>query len=206
MQNIFDRVEKKYLLAENVYIQLIDKISEHIEKDKFFCNQINNVYYDTDNNDLLIKSMQKPVYKEKVRVRSYGTPTLDDIVFLEIKKKYNGVVNKRRVCLKLQEFYNFTQKGIIPKNNQEQITKEVVYYFNKYKLKPKVFISYDRFSYYDKENKNFRITFDSNLRSRNFDLNLEKGSYGELYNLYEKFYIMELKTLRCIAIMVRKSN
>lgn len=206
MQNIFDRVEKKYVLAENVYIQLIDKISEHIEKDKFFYNQINNVYYDTDNNDLLIKSMQKPVYKEKVRVRSYGIPTLDDIVFLEIKKKYNGVVNKRRVSLKLQEFYNFTQKGIIPKNNKEQITKEVVYYFNKYNLKPKVFISYDRFSYYDKENKNFRITFDSNLRSRNFDLNLEKGAYGELYNLYEKFYIMELKTLRCIAIMVCKSN
>lgn len=206
MQNIFDRVEKKYVLAENVYIQLIDKISEHIEKDQFFYNQINNVYYDTDNNDLLIKSMQKPVYKEKVRVRSYGIPTLDDIVFLEIKKKYNGVVNKRRVSLKLQEFYNFTQKGIIPKNNKEQITKEVVYYFNKYNLKPKVFISYDRFSYYDKENKNFRITFDSNLRSRNFDLNLEKGSYGELYNLYEKFYIMELKTLRCIAIMVCESN
>lgn len=107
MQNIFDRVEKKYVISEKQYTQLMEKIQPYIEKDKYFFNQMNNVYYDTDNFDLLRKSMEKPVYKEKVRIRSYGIPKPNDIVFLEIKKKYKGVVNKRRINLTLEEFYNF---------------------------------------------------------------------------------------------------
>lgn len=199
MQNIFNRVEKKYVLAQEQYIHLMKKIEPYIEKDKYYQNKINNIYYDTENNDLLIKSMQKPIYKEKVRIRSYGTPKLEDTIFLEIKKKYKGVVNKRRVSLTLKDFYNFIENGTMPMNVKQQISKEIMYYFKKYNLQPKVFVTYDRYSYFSKENKNFRITFDTNLRRRYEDLNLEKGDYGNLYN-NENMYIMELKTLGALPL------
>lgn len=199
MQNIFNRVEKKYVLAQEQYIHLMKKIEPYIEKDKYYQNKINNIYYDTENNDLLIKSMQKPIYKEKVRIRSYGTPKLEDTIFLEIKKKYKGVVNKRRVSLTLKDFYKFIENGTMPTNVKQQISKEIMYYFKKYNLQPKVFVAYDRYSYFSKENENFRITFDTNLRRRYENLNLEKGDYGNLYN-NENMYIMELKTLGALPL------
>lgn len=199
MKNIFNRVEKKYIISEKQYSELMKKIEPYLEKDKYFFSQINNIYYDTINNDLLIKSLQKPVYKEKVRIRSYGVPKIQDTIFLEIKKKYKGIVNKRRISITLDEFYNFIESGYIIKNNKTQISKEIEYYFEKYSLKPQVFIAYDRYSYNAKENKNFRITFDTNLRYRFKDLNLEKGDYGSLYS-NNKIYIMELKTLGALPL------
>ena len=206
MQSIFNRVEKKYVISEEQYNQLMKKIEPYIAKDKYFFNKICNIYFDTENYDLTIRSLEKPTYKEKVRVRSYGTPGNEDIIFLEIKKKYDGVVNKRRINLKLKDFNYFLDNGIMPSNVDKQISKEIIYCFNNYELQPKMFVAYDRCSYYDKDNKDFRITFDTNLRSRDYNLSLEDGDYGELYG-NEKFYIMELKTLGALPLwFVRAIN
>ena len=102
---IFRRVEQKYLLSKEQYIKLMDRISSHVEKDKYYKSTICNVYFDTTNSDLIVTSLEKPLYKEKVRLRSYGVPTIDSTVFLEIKSKYKGIVGKRRVSFKLKDFY-----------------------------------------------------------------------------------------------------
>ena len=194
---VFSRKETKYLLNENEYNLLMNKISYHLEKDKYFQSTICNIYFDTDNYDLIINSIDKPMYKEKVRLRSYNIPSKNDIVFLEVKKKYKGIVSKRRIEIKLSDFYNYYNKNII--NNSSQIMKEIDYLFKLYRLKPKLYLAYDRLSYYDKDNPNFRITFDTNIRSRDDNLKLDSNDDGQLY-FNEKMYIMETKTLNSLPL------
>jgi len=193
VQNVFKRVEQKYLLTEEQYLILQDVMDEYFEKDKFYKTTIYNIYFDNDNNDLIINSIEKPMYKEKIRLRSYGEPSIDSIVFFEMKQKYKGIVYKRRVDLTLKEYLKYMKKNIFPKDNI-QIMKEIDYYIKYYKLKPYIFVGYDRLSYYLKEDKNFRITFDTNLRSRTNNLKLKDSKDNKMY-FDSNMYIMEIKSL-----------
>lgn len=191
--NVFKRVEKKYLLSEDLYQKLFEKINNYITVDTYDFSTICNIYFDTDDYLLVNRSIEKPIYKEKVRLRSYGVPKKNSKVFLEIKKKYKGVVGKRRVSAPLKEFYTYFDIGKYP-NVDTQIMNEINYCFKFYNLKPKVFLAYDRYSYKGKDDSNFRITFDKNIRSRTDNLYLEKGDNGMLL-LDKNCYIMEVKTL-----------
>lgn len=189
---IFRRVEIKYILDDKEYNTIIDRLSSYIEKDKYYYSTIGNLYFDTDDDDLIIKSIEKPEFKEKIRVRCYGVSNEDSEIFFELKNKYKGIVGKRRYIMSLKEFYNFLDTGEY--NQNDQIMNEIVYHLNYYKAYPKIYIAYDRYSYKGIDDDNFRITFDSNLRSRRDNLKLEYGSDGELY-FDNPHYIMEVKTL-----------
>lgn len=148
---VFSRYEKKYLLTEETYLWLLEHISENMKLDKF--NQdgklynIANIYYDTENDALIRASIEKPIYKEKLRLRSYGVPEMNDKVFLEIKKKYKGLVNKRRTTLRLFEAYNLVEQGTDPGSQpyiNRQVLEEIKYFLKIYDLKPKVYLTYDR--------------------------------------------------------------
>ncbi|MBO5376126.1 MAG: polyphosphate polymerase domain-containing protein [Bacilli bacterium] len=196
-ENIFQRVEQKYVLTKDQKENLLKEIDEHIEKDKYFESTICNIYFDTKNNDLIINSLEKPTFKEKLRLRSYGTPNIYSDVFLEIKEKYKGIVGKRRIKLKLKDFYSYLKKKNYDETNQ--IMKEINYYFEFHKLKPSIFIGYDRQSYKGIEDAELRITFDNNLRSRKDNLRLEYGDFGELF-FDDDTYIMEIKTLGAMLL------
>ena len=202
IQTVFNRVEKKYVLTKLQAERLIKQISQNIKSGEYPYSKICNIYFDTKNCDLIRKSIEKPVYKEKVRLRSYGIPSKNDKVFLEIKKKFDGIVTKRRIALNLDDVYKYLENGIIPKAN-EQIFKELDYCFKKYNLEPSMYISYERYSYAGKEDENFRITFDTNIISRDYDLNLDKGEYG-LKLIGDNTYLMEVKALRKYATLVYK--
>lgn len=190
--NHFQRVEEKYLLTQIQKEELLRKIDSYIEKDKFFESKIHNIYFDTEDNDLIINSLNKPVFKDKFRVRSYGIPNLEDDVFLELKTKYKGVVGKRRVRMTLKEFYQYINYR--KRNTDNQILNEIDYYFQYYKLRPAIYIAYDRCSYKGRKEKNLRITFDTNLRSRRDHLRFEKRRRLTPY-FKENYYIMEIKTV-----------
>lgn len=197
---VFNRVEKKYLIDENIYGIFYELILPYMEADVYCTDgnfySINNIYYDTDTNELIRKSIDKPIYKEKLRLRSYGVPAMDDIVFLEIKKKFDGVVNKRRTSIRLSEAYEFLDSGIIPEKGEYlngQVVKEINYFIDVYKPKPKVFLKYDRKALFGKEDSDLRITFDKNIRTRRDNLRLEEGEEGELL-LEEGKILMEIKT------------
>lgn len=176
---------------------LFEDISKHLREDEYFESTICSIYLDNDNNDLIINSIEKPLYKNKVRIRSYGIPTLDDYVYLEIKSKYKRVVGKRRIRIKLRDYYKYIQEGIYDINNQ--IMREIDYLFKYYKLYPKMFVAYDRKSYIGIADENLRITIDSKLRSRRNNLQLEVGDSGD--NYFEKeYYIMEIKTLEAMPL------
>lgn len=200
--NVFRRVEKKYLLTKDEYKLLITKIKEFIEPDIYEYSTICNIYFDSDDYLLVNRSIEKPIYKEKIRLRSYGIPNKNQKVFLEIKKKYKGIVGKRRISILLNDFYEYIETGTIPKCNK-QIMNEIDYCFKLYKLKPKVFLAYDRHSYRAIEDKNFRITFDENIRSRLDNLYFEKGDNGNLL-MENGECIMEIKTLGSFPLWFTK--
>lgn len=192
MKEIFRRVEKKYVLSSQQKEELLAKIENRIVADSYGPSTICNIYYDTIHYDLIRNSMDKPLYKEKVRLRSYNVPKKDSKVFLEIKKKYDGVVYKRRIVATLEEIEAYLEEGEKPKCN-EQILQEIEYCFQHYKLEPMLFLAYDRVAFFERENEDFRITFDTNVVARDYDLRLESGIYGNV--VYDKdAYIMEVKS------------
>lgn len=202
MQTVFKRVEKKYVVNKEQKEFLLKILDDYIREDKYGKSTICNIYFDNEQDELINTSLEKPTYKEKVRLRSYGIPNLDSKVFLEIKKKFKGVVGKRRIVITLKEFYKYLEKGIFP-DCDKQIMREIDYCFKRYKLEPKLFLAYDREAYYFKDDDNFRITFDYNIRSRTNDLRLELGDSGRLL-LDEEVYVMEIKTLGALPLWFTK--
>lgn len=203
----FKRYEKKFILNQEQYDVLIPKLleymkpDEHCEFDKNY--SIYNIYYDTTNNDVIRHSISKPYYKEKLRLRSYSIPSsLDDKVFLELKKKINGIVNKRRVVLTLDDAYKFLTYGVEPICSNylnKQVIKEIKYYLEKNKVIPKVYISYSRKAFFAKDDKDFRLTFDSKIITRRDDLSLEDGNFGYPI-LDDGIYLMEVKILKAMPL------
>lgn len=192
-QTVFSRYEKKYLMTEQVYLALRKKLDPWMQVDQYGLHTICNIYYDTPDYALIRRSIEKPVYKEKLRLRSYGIPDLDSTVFLEIKKKCNKIVNKRRIPLTLQQAYDYVERGIRPEPDN-QILREIDFFLERYPLQRSVYLAYDRIAMFQKDNPDFRITFDQHIRSRNFAMGLEQGDSGKML-LPEGYYLMESKIM-----------
>lgn len=199
---VFSRYEHKYLLDRETYKKVISVLDEHMVADshneELHPYTIANIYYDTDDDYLIRTSLSKPKYKEKLRLRAYGVPRESSKVFLEIKKKFNGMVNKRRTKLMLGEAYDFVQTGIAPEVKEYmngQVLHEIEYFLKIYNLKPKLYLAYDRIAFFEKGNSDLRISFDTNIRTRRYDLRLDMGDYGDRL-LPDEVYLMEIKTSR----------
>lgn len=177
-QEKFKRTEKKYLLESAAYEKLVRELSKYMDKDKYFDSDIMSLYYDTPDYRLIRASIEKPVFKEKIRLRSYGVPSDSDKVFLEYKRKYKGVVYKRRSAMPLGDAKIFTAGGETePRNGQ--IERELRYAFEFYpQLAPRMLITYHRHAYVGKGGKELRITFDDKVTYRGYDLDLGCGVYG----------------------------
>ena len=203
---VFNRYEHKYLLDKKTYEKMIEIMDEHMELDSHNQNHssytIANIYFDTKDDYLIRRSLEKPPYKEKLRMRAYGVPGEKSKVFLEIKKKYHGIVNKRRTTLALDEAYHLVESGEMPEVKDymnEQVLHEIVYFLHHYKLEPKVYLAYNRIAYFEKDNPDLRISFDTNIRTRRYDVHLEDGDYGEQL-LEDNIYLMEIKTARAMPL------
>lgn len=188
----FRRVEKKYRLTPAQKNALLALIGPRLTPDAHGRNTICSLYLDTPDHLIIRNSIIARTYKEKLRLRSYGTPTMDDLVFLEIKKKFKRVVYKRRERMTLREAMAYIEHGEKPCDSQ--IMREIDYAMHFYRSpKPMMLIAYEREAYFDAENPDLRITFDTNVRARDTDCRLENGSHGE-YLLPEDVILMEIKT------------
>lgn len=192
VQKIFERVEKKYLIDEKDYRALMERLDGKMKIDQYGKTTICNIYYDTPSHQLIRTSMEKPVYKEKLRVRSYGTPDKNSLVFVELKKKYKGVVYKRRIDMTLDQSNKFIFEGISPEKNK-QIENEISYFLKYYKeIAPAMYLSYDRIALYGIEDPALRVTFDNHILYREEALELDKGIWGNEL-LPPDLKIMEIK-------------
>ena len=191
-QTVFKRYELKYMLTLEQKEKILEAMSPYMQLDKYGRTTIRNIYFDTDNYRLIRRSIEKPAYKEKIRIRSYAQATADSTVFVELKKKYDKVVYKRRLPLCEADAMSWVcRENPCPVNTQ--ISREIDYFIDFYgKLNPTVFLSYEREAYYDKGGGDFRVTFDDNILARQTDVSLCSDLYGEPI-LSEGKVLMELK-------------
>lgn len=183
--------------------KVLSAMSPYMKLDKYGRTTIRNLYYDTDAYLLIRRSIDKPVYKEKLRIRSYSKVSGDSKVFVELKKKYNHIVYKRRVALLNDEAMKWLagEKNIAENN---QITNEINYFFEFYNsLHPSVFLSYEREAYYSVDGSDFRVTFDDRILCRQNDLTLASDIYGTQI-LPDDKVLMEIKCSGGIPLWMTK--
>lgn len=191
-QNVFKRYELKYLLTQEQKEKVLKAMEPYMALDKYGRTTIRNIYFDTDNYRLIRHSIEKPAYKEKLRIRSYRKADPESSVFVELKKKYQSVVYKRRLALPEIKAMEWTS-GEKHCGLKTQISKEIDYFLSYYgDLHPTVFLSYEREAYYSKAGDDFRVTFDDRILCRQEDLSLESEPSG-LPILEEGKVLMEIK-------------
>lgn len=191
IQRCFQRYEKKYLLNPEQYQKIRAGLAPYMEADEHGRYTICNLYYDTPDFQLIRTSLDKPVYKEKLRMRSYGVPADGDSVFVELKKKYKGVVYKRRTALEAGEALDYLAGRCSPRA-KDQICREIDWFLGRYHPVPQVFIAYDREALAGLEDRVLRVTFDIDLRWRDTALDLRSGDGGERITSRDQI-LMEIK-------------
>jgi SPX domain protein involved in polyphosphate accumulation len=201
---IFNRYENKYVVSEKTALRLQDRLSEYMELDAYNklhdTYSISNLYYDTEDSHLIRTSLSKPKYKEKLRLRAYGVPDGNTNVYVEIKKKVNRLVNKRRSAMTLDEAYSFLQSGRAPEirpGMNRQVVGEIEYFLQTCDINPMICLSYERRAYFGVGQHDLRVSFDTNILTRRYDLRLESGIYGAPL-LDGDCWLMEIKVAQSI--------
>ncbi|MBQ8431255.1 MAG: polyphosphate polymerase domain-containing protein [Clostridia bacterium] len=191
-QTVFKRYELKYMLTPEQKERVLGAIAPYMALDHYGRTTIRNIYFDTESYRLIRRSIEKPIYKEKLRVRSYATATHGSTVFVELKKKYKKVVYKRRLPLTEGEAMTWLL-GRAPCPVDTQISREIDYFREFYgDLRPAVFLSYEREAYYERGGGDFRLTFDDRILCRREEIDLTVPPGGEAL-LADGQVLMELK-------------
>lgn len=196
---VFKRYELKYLLTIEQKETILQAMCPYMQLDKYGKTTIRNIYFDTDDYRLIRRSIEKPFYKEKIRMRSYCQATADSTVFAELKRKYEKVVYKRRLPLRERDAMAWLQREQkCPVDTQ--ISHEIEYLIDFYgTLKPTVLLTYEREAYYEKNGGDFRVTFDDHVLCRQSDISLCSTVYGESI-LPDGILLMELKCSGCMPL------
>lgn len=216
-QAVFKRYEIKYMVTAAQKERILKAMEPYMEADRFGRSTVRNLYFDTDDFVLARHSIAKPDYKEKLRIRSYAKADAGSTVFVELKRKFDGVVYKRRIGLPeadamkwMAGVRNETIEAELDKESP-QVAVEIEYFAGLYKgLKPVIYLSYDREAYRMREGaavsdggSEFRVTFDSNIFCRETELTLASEAYGTPI-LEGGMFLMELKCPGAIPLWLTK--
>lgn len=193
---VFERHEKKYRLTQAQYELLLPRLDQWMQRDQYGVHTICSLYFDTEDFLLIRRSLQKPRYKEKLRLRSYGVPADDDIVYLELKKKLNGVTYKRRASMPFAQARAWLTGHELPDG---QILREIDYFLSLYHPLPRIALFYERLALFGREDNRLRVTFDTDIRWRRGDLAFAEGDAGALL-LQPGERLMEIKTPGAIPL------
>ena len=191
-KSVFQRHELKYILTREQKQHMLEAIEPYMSLDKYGRTTIRNIYFDTDNYRLIRRSIEKPLYKEKLRIRSYAKDRAKEKVFVELKKKYKKVVYKRRLSMLEEDAMRWLKKET-PCEIDSQIAREIDYFLQYYeRLRPVLLLSYEREAYYCRDGSDFRVTFDENVLCRQEDLTFQADTGGSLVLEADKV-LMEIK-------------
>lgn len=208
--SVFKRKELKFLLKKSQYENFLNEIKPYIIADEYCKNgetyTINNIYFDTEDNYLIRTSISKPYFKEKLRLRSYYSQVKpSDKMFLEIKRKINSIVTKRRVIMSVDKAKEFLKTGEISCESylQKQVLSEIKEFIQRYQLKPSQYISYKREAYFARDDRDLRITFDNDILARRSNfmlLNLDFDDSRDENVIDSDMRILEIKATRSLPL------
>ena len=210
-KTVFSRYEMKFMITKAQYESVVSQFGDRMELDEYNIGgklyTIMNLYYDTEHDDLVSTGLKREdKYRFKIRLRSYDPkyPT----AFLEIKKKVNGLVNKRRTLMYIDDVNPFLMEHVpVPESKiiKPQVIKELDVIAHNYALEPKVVLCYDREAFFgtNPDDGDLRVTFDTNIRARRYDLDLRLGSHGDLI-LGEDFVLMEVKVDKAVPLWLAR--
>ena len=203
MTAVFKREEIKYMLSRRQYMRMRELIADYMAVDRYGLTTIYSLYYDNKNDDMVRTSIEKPKYKEKVRLRCYGTPKdTEQTVFLELKKKFCGTVYKRRVSMTLDEAAEYAKTGVCPISSQ--IMSELDHSIKHWEAFPKLLMCYDRIAMYGVQDSELRMTFDFAIRCRRDDLSILHGDKGHLLTTSDEV-LMEIKIPNSMPLWMAKA-
>lgn len=178
MIHTFRRYEKKYLITAEQADALFKKIGDRMRPDEYGETVICNLYYDTPDYLLIRRSLDKPKYKEKLRIRCYGVPNKDSLAFIEIKKKVAKIVYKRRIDTTYKKAVDYLKTG--ETDVEGQVKNELDWFLKSYEgIAPSTALFYTRTAFFDTVDPELRITVDKDIFWRRDDLDLTLGAYGE---------------------------
>jgi SPX domain protein involved in polyphosphate accumulation len=200
IQPIFNRYERKYILTKSQKDEILPFLEQHLDYDPYSQGgkeyTIYNIYFENEDFSIIRNSISKPKFKDKLRLRTYSYPMEhDSMVFLEIKKKYEGRVNKRRIIMTYDQAKDYLNKGIIPQFDtfiDNQVMKEIDYFMKIHKARPGTYIRYDRMALVAGQEE-LRVTFDHHIIFRSHHINLEHRE-GTSILPTEEYYLMEIKS------------
>lgn len=203
-QSVFERYEKKYVITATQKEKLFALIGDYVTPDEYGESTVCNLYFDTPDYRLIRNSLERPVYKEKLRLRSYGIPDENTDVFVELKKKYKGVVYKRRVNMTYTRAVDFLCRRNYS-NSGGQVCGEIAYFMGLYRgLRPTISIFCDRTAFFSKEDRELRLTFDRNIRFRTKMLDLSLGDSGTKI-IDDNLFVFEVKSLGSVPLWLSKA-
>ena len=183
----FKRYEIKYLIGRDEADAFAGELAHRMDLDGHCPGgesyRISSIYFDTEDRQLIRHSLSHPLYKEKLRMRAYGEAKQDgDLVFLEIKKKFDGVIGKRRATMTLRQAESFVDTGLKPKlegymNNQ--VAEEIAYFLMRHAVRASAYIGYSRLAFSGSKDFGLRVTFDRDIVARRGEASLRRPPYGE---------------------------
>ena len=204
VKTTFKRYEAKYKIKQIKQKAFLAAISEYIEPAKFRKYMVQNLYYDTEDWEVIRQSIEKPLYKEKMRLRYYGNKPYnkrtgeDTSLFLEMKKKYMGEVYKRRIEIPVEKLYGKDIRDVVA-DEPSQISQELAFYLQTNPVSEKLYISYQREAYTGVKEKDLRITFDTEVQYRLEELSFQSTLKGRS-PLSPETVILEIKTQEGIPL------
>ncbi len=183
----FKRYEIKYLIGRKEAEAFASELALRMDLDGHCPGgegyRILSVYFDTSDRELIRHSLSHPLYKEKLRMRAYGGPKQDgDPVFLEMKKKFDGVIGKRRATMTLRQAEDFVDTGLKPQLDRyidNQVADEIAYFLSRHEVRPSAYIGYTRLAFSGARDMGLRVTFDREIVARRGEVSLRRPSYGE---------------------------
>lgn len=208
----FRRYEKKFYITRDQYEHLLPVVLEHMEPDEYCIDgksyNLVNLYFDDDDDTVIINSVLKPKYKEKLRMRCYGAPSSDDtVVYFEIKSKLYGTVVKRRAAMRYGDALEYIESGKRPQTDiyiYNQVLDEIDELRKRTPCKPRLIISYDRHAYFMRSDPTVRLTLDENIMTYRDDLNLSHYK-GGTYLIPPDDLILEIKVPYAIPLWLSQA-
>ena len=199
----FQRIEKKFWLDEDQYRKLSTVLDQHLKADEYGKSDISNIYYDTNDCYLIRRSIERPLFKEKLRLRCYGKIDDDQKVFIELKKKYDGIGYKQRLATDYRQAKRLLEGNVIGTDRPKTET-EIINMVKRYGLSKKIYVGYKRIAMYDPGDPKLRVTLDSDICFGDWD-ELEQRVLNKQSLMDDRHQIlMEIKTSASIPSWLLK--